>query len=327
MRPDTRILYSLCDRIAVRRADRAKRTGNQPTRSAGISRAERLGWLATPPLRLGFAVDRALLAHLTFDLVGIPLGRRAYSRRPRPPACPPLRATITLKVETRTNLKAENAVGIIPGSVSDEFIILNAHYDGWFEGAGDNGDGLSVLMALARHFAKPEHRPRRTLALVSSAGHHSPGINGPRGFVAANPALAAKAVLMLNIEHVAQRNFAPSRMVAPDGYREAIADSGEAPITAGITNRSPFLDKLFDEGVLRYGVNFVSDRSAMQSGETGGYLAIKAARLTVMQAPPLYHTTGEVREVISTPGLERIARFFAYFVKEVDMAQTSHINP
>ena len=104
---------------------------------------------------------------------------------------------------------------------------------------------LEALVAIARKsesqreigsgqlFARPENRPRSTLALVASAGHHTPGINGPRGFVAANPVLAANAILMVNLEHVAQRNFSPSRAVAPDGYREAIADSGEAPITAG----------------------------------------------------------------------------------------------
>ena len=66
--------------------------------------------------------------------------------------------------------------------------------------------------------------------------------------------------------------------MAANGYREAVADSGEAPITPGITNGSPFLNSLLDQGVLRYGVNFVSDRSRMQSGETGGYGAIKTAR-------------------------------------------------
>ncbi len=79
--------------------------------------------------------------------------------------------------------------------------------------------------------------------------------------------------------------------------------------------------------MLRYGVNFVSDRSRMQSGETGGYAAIKGAKLTIMQAPPLYHTTGETLAAISTPGLERIARFFAYFVKEADKLSTAQINP
>jgi hypothetical protein len=230
-----------------------------------------------------------------------------------------LRVRISLKTETRTNLKAENAVAVIAGR-SDEVIILNAHVDSWFDGAGDNADGFAVLVALARHFAKPENRPERTLVLVASAGHHTPGMNGPRNFVAANPDLAKRAVMMVNIEHVAQRNFSPARSTASDGYRQALADSGEAPIYAGITNRAPLLDRLVAQGVARYGTNFVSVKSNMSSGETGGYSSLKAALVTIMQAPPLYHTTGEVADVISTPGLERIARFLAFFVKEVGKA-------
>ena len=65
----------------------------------------------------------------------------------------------------------------------------------------------------------------------------------------------------------------------------------------------------------------------MASGETGGYSTLNVARVTIMQAPPLYHTTGEVADVISTPGLERIARFFAYFVKEVGKAPRGQIIP
>ena len=54
---------------------------------------------------------------------------------------------------------------------------------------------------------------------------------------------------------------------------------------------------------------------------------MKVASITVMQAPPLYHTTGEVLDVTSTPGLERIARFLAYFVCEVAAAPATRINP
>jgi hypothetical protein len=133
--------------------------------------------------------------------------------------------------------------------------------------------------------------------------------------------------MVVNVEHVAQRNFSPSREVGEDGYREAIADSGEAPIVAGVTNDAPFVHDLFERGVTRYGVNFVSDRSTLQSGETGGFAGIRAAKVTIMQAPPLYHTTGEVLEVISTPGLERMARFLADFIKHVDAAPTPRINP
>jgi hypothetical protein len=238
-----------------------------------------------------------------------------------------LRVRITLSAETRMGLKAENAVAVIPGRRAGETIVLNAHVDGWFDGAGDNADGLAVLIALARHFARPANALDRTLVLVASAGHHTPGINGPRSFVTANPDLAKSAVMLVNIEHVAQRNFSPSRTVGPDGYREAVADSGEAPIAVGVTNGSPVVQDLLDRGPTRYGVNFISERSRFQSGETGGWASLTVAKVSVMQAPPLYHTTGEVLDVISTPGLERAARFLAYLVREVDKAPNARINP
>ncbi len=236
-----------------------------------------------------------------------------------------IRARIDLQTQTYRGLKATNGVAIIRGS--DDVIVLNAHVDGWFDGAGDNGDGLAVLVALARHFAKPANKPQRTMVFVASAGHHTPGINGPRSFVAANPDLAKKAVMFVNIEHVAQRNFSPARTTSSDGYREAVADSGEAPIAVGVTNNSPFLQELIDGGPARFGVNFISERSTFQSGETGGWAGFGVAKVSVMQAPPLYHTTGEVLDVISAPGLERIARFLAFLVSAADKAPRERINP
>ena len=105
---------------------------------------------------------------------------------------------------------------------------------------------------------------------VASAGHHTPGINGPRSFVAANPDLAGKAVMMVNIEHVAQRNFSPSRTRRADGYREAIADSGEAPIAAGITNKSPFLQRCSSRACCATASTSSPIGPTLQSGETGG---------------------------------------------------------
>jgi hypothetical protein len=237
-----------------------------------------------------------------------------------------VRARLDLQTQTFRGLKAINGVGVIRGA-SDEVIVLNAHVDGWFDGAGDNGDGLAVLVALARHFARPANKPQRTIAFVASAGHHTPGINGPRSFLAANPDLAKKAVMLVNIEHVAQRNFSPARTTAADGYREAVADSGEAPIAVGVTNNSPYLQELIDAGPARFGVNFISERSTFQSGETGGWASLSVAKVSVMQAPPLYHTTGEVLDVISAPGLERMARFLASFVAAADRAPRERINP
>jgi hypothetical protein len=133
--------------------------------------------------------------------------------------------------------------------------------------------------------------------------------------------------MLVNIEHVAQRNFSPARTTAPDGYREAVADTGEAPIAVGVTNGSPLLQAIVDEGPARYGVNVIAERSTFQSGETGGWSSLGVAKVSVIQAPPLYHTTGEVLDVISAPGLERVARFLARLVVKADEAATTAINP
>jgi hypothetical protein len=262
---------------------------------------------------------------------------RVFDRAAQAGVADKLRVRIELQSKASAGLTAENAVAVIPGrepslaivaeKQAGEAIVLNAHADGWFDGAGDNADGLAVLVALARHFARPANRLARTLVLVASAGHHTPGLNGPRAFVNTNRELAHAAVMLVNIEHVAQRNFSPARTTASDGYREAVADSGEAPIAVGVTNGSPLLQDIIDRGPARYGVNFISERSTFQSGETGGWAALNVAKVSVMQAPPLYHTTGEVLEVISEPGLERIARFLADFVNAADRASRSQLNP
>jgi len=90
-----------------------------------------------------------------------------------------VRVRVDLTTQTFRGLKAVNAVAVIPGR-SPDTVVLNAHADAWFDGAGDNADGLAVLVALARHYGKAATPPERTLVLVASAGHHTPGINGPR---------------------------------------------------------------------------------------------------------------------------------------------------
>lgn len=64
----------------------------------------------------------------------------------------------------------------------------------------------------------------------------------------------------------------------------------------------------------------------MASGEGGGYRSLGVPIVTFMQAPPLYHTSGEVVEMISTPGLERMARFLVFFIAEVDRAPRERIE-
>jgi hypothetical protein len=46
-----------------------------------------------------------------------------------------------------------------------------------------------------------------------------------------------------------------------------------------------------------------------------------------MQGPPLYHSTGEVLEMVAPSGLERMARFMAFFVEEVSRAPAAALDP
>jgi hypothetical protein len=234
-----------------------------------------------------------------------------------------LRVRLTLRSEQRSGLRAANVLGIIPGR-SDETIIVNAHADGWFDGANDNGDGLAVMLALARHFARPEQRRQRTLVFVSSAGHHSSGLSGPGNLVALNPDLVGRNVFTINLEHVAALQLQQGRSLSPSGQRDMVTDSGEGFLMNGITPRSPLGERIVREGGLRYGVNFVSEASTYAAGDNP---RVPGRLLQLIQTNPLYHSSGETIDVISTPGLERVARFTAHFVKEIDRLPASQLKP
>jgi hypothetical protein len=239
-----------------------------------------------------------------------------------------VRVQLRVDNERFSGLSAANGVAVIPGTTRpDEYVVLNAHADAWFDGAGDNGDGLAVLVALARHFARPDMRQERSIVFVASAGHHSAGLSGPGNFISMNRDVIDGAVLVVNLEHTAQRNVTPARTSHEDGYRHWTMDSYESPIVAGVSNRAPYVEDLVIRGIERYGTNFVAGPNTTASGEGGSYSRTGVPVFTTIQGPPMYHTTGEVLEMVSTPGMERMARFMAWFVKEVSKAPASALDP
>ena len=223
---------------------------------------------------------------------------------------------LSLQSEMLANLKGQNVVGILSGK-SSENVIVNAHMDGWFDAAGDNADGVGVLLALARHFANPAHRPERTLVFVASGGHHSTGLNGPGSFVKMNAELTKGTVLVLNLEHVAQ--FA----IPSASWR---VEPQEQVMSFGISNEAPFLTELGHKAAERYGFRINPTFTASVPGDLGGYAPLNVARVQAIHSGPMYHTSGDVLETISTAGLERAARFFAYFVHEVAKAPRASLQ-
>ena len=228
-----------------------------------------------------------------------------------------VRVRLYLDASIREGLTAQNAVGVVPG-LSDEVVIVNAHIDGWYDAAGDNGDGLAVQVALARHFAKPANRPARTLVFVASGGHHSSGLSGPQNFIRTNPDLAGRAVLVLNLEHVAQYLVDPATF----DVRHTEQDMGW-----GISNLAPFLVELTDRARARYGFRLRDNYGTGVPGDLGRYEPLGIPRVQAIHAGPLYHTSGDSFETISVEGLERAARFYAYFIDGVARARRDQIDP
>lgn len=224
-----------------------------------------------------------------------------------------LRVAINLETEMRPGLKGHNTIGIVPGRRNDEIVIVNAHSDGWFDAAGDNGDGLAVLIALARHFAKAP-QPERTLLFVASGGHHGGGMNGPGNLVTMNPELVKKAVLVLNLEHIAQLYF------RNDPFR---VEAAEQPMGFGISNEAPAIADIAKRGQQRYGFALRPQFSSSTAGDLGGYAPLGVPRVQAIHSGPMYHTSGDTLDTISTPGLERAARFYAFFVNEVVKTERS----
>jgi hypothetical protein len=231
---------------------------------------------------------------------------------------PDVRLRLSLQASTKTGLKASNVIGLIPGR-SPEIIIVNAHLDSWFDGAGDNADGVGVLVALARHFSNAGEKPARTLMFVGSGGHHSSGLNGPAAVVAQNPELMKRVVMVVNLEHLAQFQI--------DAIPGWVANMGEEPKNFGISNSSPFLIDLVKQAAQRYGFVIRPEIVNTVPGDLGGYAPLNVARIQGIHSGPLYHTSGDVLESISIPGLEKAARFYAYVIAEAAKASKAELNP
>jgi hypothetical protein len=219
-----------------------------------------------------------------------------------------LRIAISLNTQMLDGPKGHNTIGIARGRRDDERVIVNAHADGWFDAAGDNGDGLAVLIALARHFSKPQHQPERTLLFVASGGHHGGGMNGPGNLVTMNGPLLKNAVLVLNLEHLAQLQF------ENDPFR---VNGVEQPMGFGISNEAPAIADVARRGMRRYGFALRPEFSSSIAGDLGGYGPLGVPRVQAIHAGPMYHTSGDTLDTISTAGLERAARFYAFFVNAI----------
>ncbi len=138
-----------------------------------------------------------------------------------------------------------NIVGLVPGT-GDEAILLTSHHDGPFASAVEDGSGISILLALAKHFGSRPKTLDRTLIFVASSGHFHGGI-GNRVYVDQHkndwvPKIAAA----LGMEHIAHEVEEDGK----GGYRL----TGRPEVRAIFTEKGPLSD-LIAEGVHKWSLD------------------------------------------------------------------------
>ena len=235
-----------------------------------------------------------------------------------------LKVSVTLTSREQDGLTSANGVATIPGQ-SAKRIIINAHADGYFQGGDDNASGLAVLVGLAKYFAK-QPQPKHTLMFVASGGHHGPG-NGPASLVASHPELKDGTLLILNLEHVAYADVVRGKTRATTnigmGWETSVTESAKA---VGVTNESPFLIDLWKRASRCHGVATYQSAGPTVSGDLGGYRPLNVPMTQMIQSGTFYHSSGDVLESVPAEGLERAARFHAFFIEQADQAAESLIT-
>lgn len=114
-----------------------------------------------------------------------------------------------------------NIVGEVPGDGStDEVMVLSCHHDAPFVSPVEDGSGVAVVLALARHFAAARPLARK-LIVVLSAGHFYGSI-GTRTFIREHPEVVRRAAVEISIEHVAHEAHEDATgALVPTGRPEA----------------------------------------------------------------------------------------------------------
>lgn len=239
----------------------------------------------------------------------------------------PVMASLSARSETLSPVLA-NVVATIPGK-TDRTIIIDAHMDGWFGGADDNGSGLAVMLALARYF-KVQPQLDRTLVFVASAGHHTVGANGLLAFRALHEEdYVANADLILNIEHPAQsqmmRAYLPRET---DNFgAKFVAAAGDLPKQVAVNNRAPFIVDLWRQGVSCFGLDVQRTVDGVLPGELFAFADLaEVAQTQMIASGGVYHTSADNLASIPPEALERAARFHAYFVRQVADAPIEYLQ-
>lgn len=213
----------------------------------------------------------------------------------------------------RQKVLSRNVMAVFPGKdnlLSDEYIVVGAHYDhlgmggtgsgsrvpdlhAVHGGADDNASGVASLIEMAEWFGKTENRTSRSILFVSF-GAEEMGLVGSRHFVANSPVDLKSIKAMINMDMVGRLNTESPVVTISGTGTFTVADS----LLDALASTAPFEIRKVSDG---YGP---SDHAAFY-GE-----GIPVLFLTT-GAHSDYHTPDDDVEHINFPGQVKVTEFVA----------------
>jgi hypothetical protein len=232
------------------------------------------------------------------------------------------RARAELTLETNDEgLYTENVLGEVRGT-GDEYVIITAHTDAFFEGANDNASGVATMLALAEHLEQLRPRALKNYLFVATASHHAEEFSpGSKDVLARYPEIMGKTLLVLNCEHPAPLlaqtwvNVARMRGGVPDGRHFANTESPKF-VSVGPVNEE--LLRLFTRALERYGVTLEKQPWTSSAGDGLPFQAAGHHVAQIIDVNWWCHSTMDTPDTVSRVGLERAARAHADFLQDVD---------
>lgn len=238
-----------------------------------------------------------------------------------PPGEPP-RVRLVAAGERHTDWITQNTYGLLRGT-GGEYVVIQAHTDGYFEAAGDNGTGLAVMLALARQFAtRPRQALNRNLLFVATSGHHSGPAVGSWHLVKDHQEVLSKTVLVVNLEHLA--------CVGPQVPYTGDNAFVQTPHLIYDPHGHPFMLQACREIAEQFGVPIYFERIFEEyQADMYPYLTVGPIGLpSFMLMQPLYdyHTQEDDLEKVSFGALRQVARGYAYLLDRIDRASVTEIR-
>jgi hypothetical protein len=237
--------------------------------------------------------------------------------------------TATLHMEGyRREAEGLTVVGFLPGK-SQETILVQSHHDSVWQGAVQDGSGVSAVLALARYFATQPPESRERTLMFSTFDTHFSGYQAHQDFVrkyVTENETPYELVAAVGLEHIARQ------AVNRDGV---LTLTGEVEPRGIMENLSLPLKGDIISAVIRNNL----ERTVVMSAETVGlidngglptdlsFLFAAGVPVVSLIAGPLYlYDAADTLEMVAVEELRPTAKAFAEIIEAIDATPSNRIG-